>query len=423
MAEPWIKEQTIDLANAAPVALEFEASLGDRLAHTWKVSMLKNGAAVSLAGATVTADFLRMGDRGTVVLVGAVSANVASVTLTQECYAVAGDVRGSMRIVVDGAIITTAHCVMRVKRDDSDVTVEPGAMIPDIEDLLAAVPAANAAAAAANDAAVYARQSRFTVLGIYATLSALQAAHPTGTPGDAYAVGTASSNVIYVWNVDTSAWASIGGIPVIDGAFKKGAEIPSGADLNNYFSPGSYMVISAGVSATIANIPLTNSGGRLEVKITTSEGTTADSSFLYQEYIPHNYPGGFVRMLIGSGGWLPWQKRISQAVGADDWLTPTLQNGWAEVSGYPVRYYKDAFGFVHCKGLLTFPASGANVTIFQFPAGYRPGVSRRFTVAHGDSATSIARFKVDAVGAVTCEPTLNTGTWADITVISFKAEA
>ena len=42
----------------------------------------------------------------------------------------------------------------------------------------------------------------YTVKGLYATLSALQAAHPTGSAGDAWFVGTAEDNVVYQWDVD-----------------------------------------------------------------------------------------------------------------------------------------------------------------------------------------------------------------------------
>lgn len=52
----------------------------------------------------------------------------------------------------------------------------------------------------------------FTVLGLYATLAALEAAHPTGNSGDAYAVGTDSSNTIYNWDTDQNAWVNIGSI-------------------------------------------------------------------------------------------------------------------------------------------------------------------------------------------------------------------
>ena len=52
----------------------------------------------------------------------------------------------------------------------------------------------------------------FVILGLYATLAQLQAAHPTGSAGDAYAVGTESDNSIYLWDVDDEAWTDIGPI-------------------------------------------------------------------------------------------------------------------------------------------------------------------------------------------------------------------
>ena len=52
----------------------------------------------------------------------------------------------------------------------------------------------------------------YTVKGLYATLSALQAAHPTGSEGDAWFVGTSDSNVVYQWDVDQSAWINVGAL-------------------------------------------------------------------------------------------------------------------------------------------------------------------------------------------------------------------
>ena len=46
----------------------------------------------------------------------------------------------------------------------------------------------------------------FTVLARYDTLEALQQSHPTGQPGDAYAVGTAVQNSIYIWNQEMGQW-------------------------------------------------------------------------------------------------------------------------------------------------------------------------------------------------------------------------
>lgn len=50
------------------------------------------------------------------------------------------------------------------------------------------------------------------ILGLYATLAALQAAHPMGSAGDAYAVGTESENEIYIWDADAGTWTSLGAL-------------------------------------------------------------------------------------------------------------------------------------------------------------------------------------------------------------------
>ena len=65
----------------------------------------------------------------------------------------------------------------------------------------------------------------YTVKGLYATLAALQAAHPTGSAGDAWFVGTADSNAVYQWDVDKAAWINVGALKG-----PKGDTGPAGAD-------------------------------------------------------------------------------------------------------------------------------------------------------------------------------------------------
>lgn len=52
----------------------------------------------------------------------------------------------------------------------------------------------------------------FTVLGRYDTLAALKAAHPAGSEGEAWAVGTPEDNDIYLWDVDAGDWANVGSL-------------------------------------------------------------------------------------------------------------------------------------------------------------------------------------------------------------------
>ena len=52
----------------------------------------------------------------------------------------------------------------------------------------------------------------FRVFGLYATLSELKSAHPTGSVGESYAVGTEASNVVYIWDVDKADWTNMGAL-------------------------------------------------------------------------------------------------------------------------------------------------------------------------------------------------------------------
>ena len=68
----------------------------------------------------------------------------------------------------------------------------------------------------------------YTVNGLYSTLSALQSAHPTGSAGDAWFVGTSENNVVYQWDVDKAAWVNVGALKGPKG--DTGARGPAGAD-------------------------------------------------------------------------------------------------------------------------------------------------------------------------------------------------
>ena len=62
----------------------------------------------------------------------------------------------------------------------------------------------------------------FTVLGRYGTLDELIEAHPVGSKSDAWAVGSAEDNDVYLWDVDAQTWRNIGSL--------QGPPGPAGAD-------------------------------------------------------------------------------------------------------------------------------------------------------------------------------------------------
>lgn len=58
----------------------------------------------------------------------------------------------------------------------------------------------------------------FTVKGLYPSRLALETAHPLGEAGDAWAVGTADNNRVYLWDGDREAWADVGPLQGPQGA-------------------------------------------------------------------------------------------------------------------------------------------------------------------------------------------------------------
>ena len=54
--------------------------------------------------------------------------------------------------------------------------------------------------------------NNFVVLGRYEDLETLNAAHPVGNPGDAYAVGSLEENIVYIWSAGQNAWQPLGNL-------------------------------------------------------------------------------------------------------------------------------------------------------------------------------------------------------------------
>ena len=74
--------------------------------------------------------------------------------------------------------------------------------------------------------------SGLEILDEYATLADLQTAHPTGSPGDLYLIGTGGSYTLYLWSDDQSAWVDGGALsspspytstPAMDGTASAGS--------------------------------------------------------------------------------------------------------------------------------------------------------------------------------------------------------
>lgn len=155
MASNWMIEQDVDLRCGAQTPQIWPNALmltGDNLAHTWRVRVFDGGGAVALTGATVTGYFVRT-DGNTVAVQGSVEGSTAIVTLAQACYAFEGDLKGVMRLTLGGKTVTLSVLTLMVRKVLTDAIIDPGNVIPSLEDLLAQIEAMETATAAANTAA------------------------------------------------------------------------------------------------------------------------------------------------------------------------------------------------------------------------------------------------------------------------------
>lgn len=174
MANNWLIEQDIDLQRGAQAPQVWPNALmlcGDNNAHTWRVTVLDGGEAAQVTG-SVTGYFVRP-DGNTVAVQGSMTGNVASVVLAQACYAQEGDVKAVLRLSVStGAKVTLAALILPVRNVLTDSIIDPGEVIPSLDDLLAQiasmeqledeVSAAESARVSAEQGRVAAEQARAT---------------------------------------------------------------------------------------------------------------------------------------------------------------------------------------------------------------------------------------------------------------------
>jgi len=87
----------------------------------------------------------------------------------------------------------------------------------------------------------------------------------------------------------------------------------------------------------------------------------------------------------------------------EDWIRPTLLNGWSSVGVRTLRYYKDNFGTVHIAGLIGGGVNTPSTLLFTLPEGYRPRINvgaQALTWSNETDSKSVG-ITVDTQGRVT----------------------
>ena len=117
---------------------------GDEKANRFGVRVFRNGEPENL-GTNCSGYFIRA-DGETVVISGSgsttVSGNTAYVTLPETCYAVEGNFSRAIKATTTGQTATLRIVDGVVSKTTTDVIVDPGTVIPSVEDLIAAIDAA-----------------------------------------------------------------------------------------------------------------------------------------------------------------------------------------------------------------------------------------------------------------------------------------
>lgn len=195
---------------------------GDKDANRVTLVLKDGEKEVDLSGATVTGSFVIGGVK--IPLTGSASGNEATILLSEECYSESGRYELRMHVTMGGVKRTFLFVTGYIESDGEGGILDVDGVIPNIDDIVAqyeTMKRVTAETEAARDQALEAAKSaNFTVLDRFDTYDLLIAAHPTGEAGQAFAVGTADDNVVYIWGIDTLAWVNVG--PV------QGAQGPAG---------------------------------------------------------------------------------------------------------------------------------------------------------------------------------------------------
>lgn len=136
---------TIDLTCNLQKAVQVQYLNGnmfsaDNAGNTINVYVM-DGEEPATIGGSVSASVIRA-DGSTVAVSGALEGNKAYVILPQACYAVPGVISIVIKNTQNSTVTTIAALVANVYQSSTDVVVDPGTIIPSVQNLIAAIEAA-----------------------------------------------------------------------------------------------------------------------------------------------------------------------------------------------------------------------------------------------------------------------------------------
>lgn len=217
--QKWTINQRIDLSMPNKIDSKIAARLvvGDNKAHGWSVSVYDGSSEVNVTSASVSAYFNRP-DGKAVMVKGTAQNNVATVTLPSECYAFPGVMTGIMKITsTDASVATMAVSRFIVESGAFGEIVDPGDVVPNLDELLAQLAKLESAIQAAESVRADADAGKFD-----------GAPGAQGEPGkDAPQINDNAINA-------TNPWSSAKIVETVCSPFSESGEIVACTPIDNY---------------------------------------------------------------------------------------------------------------------------------------------------------------------------------------------
>ena len=270
---------------------------GDSQAHTFRVSLSRAGAAAAVDGAIVPAYFVR-GDGVTVPITGSLEGNVAVVTLPEGCYRVPGRFQLVVKLGTDSGVSTVFWGDGAVAASSTDAILDEEDVIPSLEDVLAQIAAAEAAAENATNSAAAADAAAASATG------AASSAQTAAARADAAAVSIeslgADAETLAPGSAATASWTTVDGAKVLHIGVPQGIQGPQGPQgVPGKDGSGSVSTVN-GVESVGGNVTLTAADvGALPdtytPPVTSVDGKTGDVSV----DMLGAYPVGSIYMSVG----------------------------------------------------------------------------------------------------------------------------
>lgn len=253
---------------------------GDKQAHTFRIAVSRSGEDAALTGASVSAYFVRA-DGVTVPITGSVEGSAAVVTLPEGCYRVPGRFQLVVKLSMDSGISTIFWGDGAVAVSSTDAILDEEDVIPSLDELLAQIAAAEAAASNASNAASAAN-------------SAASSANTAASRANAAAASIeqigAQATTLAPGSEATAAWRTVDGAKVLTIGVPQGIQWPQGPKGDpGKDGSGSVSTVN-GVEPVQGNVTLTASdvGARSDTWVPTAaevgalpeDGTAADAAML-----------------------------------------------------------------------------------------------------------------------------------------------